>query len=251
MYKALIVDDEYFTCEGLKMLLDWKKFNIEIIGTAKNGEDGIQLINKTCPDIVITDIRMKIMDGLTMIHKLRADGYRGEFIVLSGYKVFEYAQEAIESNVSSYLLKPITKEKMINAIESVIKKLDEKYAESKVGILNVNDKWKATIKYIDDNIKSNITLKDAATLACLEVSYFSRTFKKRIGMGFLEYITKKRMEIAKKLLIETEMSVDEIMYSLSYNDSKHFRTLFKKTIGCSPKEYRNRYKNKLNNDMGG
>ena len=241
MYKMIVVDDEYFTCEGLKILLNWKELNIEIVGSAMNGEDGLKLVEQENPDIVITDIRMKIMDGLTMIQKLRSNGYQGEVIVLSGYKVFEYAQEAMASNVSSYLLKPITKDKMIDAIKIVLKKLDDKKGRASGDMPDADDKWSVLMKYIDDNI-TKITLKEAATLACLETSYFSRTFKKRTGMGFLEYITQKRMMTAKKLLTETDMNVEEIMYYLSYNDSKYFRTLFKKSTGYSPKEYRNIYK---------
>lgn len=247
MYKMIVVDDEYFTCEGLKLLLNWGEMNIEVVGTALNGEDGLKLVERENPDIIITDIRMKIMDGLTMIQKLRENGFMGEVIVLSGYKVFEYAQEAMRNDVSCYLLKPITQDKMIEAIKLVLKKLDEKNPK-KAGedseiedITFSHDNWAKVMKYIDDHITTNITLKEVASLACLETTYFSRAFKKKTGIGFVEYITQKRMLRAQKLLSQTQMQVKEIMYSLSYNDEKYFRQLFKKFTGYSPIEYRDIY----------
>ncbi|MBP3361068.1 MAG: response regulator [Clostridia bacterium] len=247
MYKMVIIDDEYFTCEGMKLLLDWKELNIEIVGTALNGEDGLKLVEKEKPDILMTDLRMKMMDGLTMIKKLRDNGYSGEIIVFSGYKVFEYAQEAMQNDVSCYLLKPVTTEKMIDAIKNVLKKLDEKRMKYESGRENAigelfDDKWAEVIKYIDNNITNNITLKDVAGVACLEPTYFSRIFKKKTGIGFLEYITQQRMILAKTLLEQTTLHVKEIMYKLSYNDEKYFRQIFKNFTGYSPTEYRNMYK---------
>lgn len=247
MYKMVVVDDEYFTCEGLKILLNWEEMNVEIVGTALNGEDGLKLVEREKPDILITDIRMKIMDGLTMIQKLRNNGFKGEVIVLSGYKVFEYAQEAMANDVSCYLLKPITKDKMMEAIKIVLKKIDEKRLKSdkkdieSVETTSLDDNWADIMKYIDNNITNNITLKEVASLACLETTYFSRLFKKKTGTGFLEYITQQRMLLAKKLLSETKLQVKEIMYRLSYNDEKYFRQLFKNFTGYSPIEYRDIY----------
>lgn len=247
MYKMVIVDDEYFTCEGLKILLDWKEMNIEIVGCALNGEEGINLVEQEKPDIIITDIRMNIMDGLTMIQKLRNNGFAGEVIVLSGYKVFEYAQKAMLNDVSCYLLKPITEDKMKEAITIVVKKLDEKHSKKFKEDLEIDAKkilhsnWAEVMKYIDDNITTDITLKDVASIACLEATYFSRLFKKKTGIGFLEYITQKRMLRAQKLLTHTQMHVKEIMYALSYKDEKYFRQLFKNFTGYSPTEYRDIY----------
>ena len=239
MYRMVIVDDEYFTCEGLKILLDWGKLNIEIVGTASNGEDGLQLIEKEKPDIIITDIRMNNMDGLTMLKNLRAGGFKGGVIVLSGYKVFEYVQEAIGYAVSSYLLKPITKDKMIEAVNIVIKKLEETRQDSQnEEVFDTEETWTKVMKYINDNITGNITLTKVAGIACLETSYFSRLFKKKMKIGFLEYILQQRMEIAKRLLKETDLQVKEIMYKLSYNDEKYFRSIFKSYTGYSPTEYR-------------
>lgn len=248
MYKMVIVDDEYFTCEGLKILLNWKELNIEIAGTALNGEAGLELIERERPDIVITDIKMKFMDGLTMIKKLRDSGFTGEIIVFSGYKVFEYAQDAMESGVSCYLLKPVTKDKMTSAIKIVLDKIANKRLNrvdselSEEPAYESETDWSKVMKYIDSNATKDITLKDAAGVACLETSYFSRLFKKKTGIGFSEYIMQRRMNLAKKLLIETELQVKEIMYHLSYNDEKYFRKRFRNFTGYSPTEYRNRYK---------
>lgn len=248
MYRMVVIDDEYFTCEGLKILLDWKALNIEIVGFSLNGEDGLELVEREKPDIVMTDIKMKFMDGLTMIKKLRNNGFKGEIIVFSGYKVFEYAQDAMESGVSYYLLKPVTKDKMLDAIKIVLNKLDSKRqdgggnAVKDEGIYESETNWQNILRYIDANITKDITLKDTAAAACLETTYFSRLFKKKTGIGFSEYITQRRMELAKRLLVGTDLQIKEIMYHISYNDEKYFRKRFKNYTGYSPTEYRSIYK---------
>ena len=157
MYKMVVIDDEYFTCEGLKLLLDWKSLDIEIVGFSLNGEEGLELVERVNPDIVMTDIKMKFMDGLTMIKKLRSKGFKGEIIVFSGYKVFEYAQDAMENGVSNYILKPVTKDKMLDAIKIVLDKLDSRRdanggAAEDEGIYGSETDWSNVLKYIDSNI---------------------------------------------------------------------------------------------------
>ncbi len=247
MYKMVVIDDEYFTCEGLKLLLDWKSLDIEIVGFSLNGEEGLELVERVNPDIVMTDIKMKFMDGLTMIKKLRSKGFKGEIIVFSGYKVFEYAQDAMENGVSNYILKPVTKDKMLDAIKIVLDKLDSRRdanggAAEDEGIYGSETDWSNVLKYIDSNITKDITLREAAAEACLETTYFSRLFKKKTGIGFSEYITRGRMELAKRLLSGTDLQIKEIMYHISYNDEKYFRKRFKSYTGYSPTKYRSIYK---------
>lgn len=243
MYKMIIVDDEYFTCEGLKILLDWESYNISIVGTAQNGEEGLKLAKTVSPDIIITDIRMKSMDGLDMIKHLRKDGFAGEVIIISGFKVFEYAQDAINNGVRSYLLKPLTRGKMINAVESVLEALDEKKAEDRSETISL-DTWSRIKHYVDENFMRGITLNSVAETMHLNGSYASRIFKKKTGKNFTDYVTMKRMEYACNLLANTEMSVNEIIDYLSYKDPRHFRELFKKHTGYSPSEYRNAMRRK-------
>ena len=107
MYTVLIVDDEYYFRQALKVSLPWAELDLQLIGEAKNGEDALELMRNLHPDIIMVDINMPIMDGLTFITQARSEGFNAKFIVLTGHSEFAYAKHAIQLGVSNYVLKPI------------------------------------------------------------------------------------------------------------------------------------------------
>ncbi|WP_238524550.1 response regulator transcription factor [Caldicellulosiruptor hydrothermalis] len=124
MYKMMIVDDEYYVKEGLKQTIDWAKYQIEIVGEADNGEDALNLAKTLNPDIIITDIRMPILDGVEFMKKLRENEINSHLIVISAYDDFEYARAAIKYGATNYILKPIDNNELIETIQKVIKKIE-------------------------------------------------------------------------------------------------------------------------------
>ncbi|MCM3170726.1 response regulator [Paenibacillus sp. MER 99-2] len=108
MYKVLLVDDEPFAIEGLQLLIDWEKHGFEINGVCANGEDAVDAISREQPDLVVTDIRMPVMNGLELIEEARRLGHQSTlFVITSGYSDFNYARQAIRLGVSHYLTKPV------------------------------------------------------------------------------------------------------------------------------------------------
>ena len=112
MYKLLIVDDEKIEREGMAELIDWGSFGIELAGTAWNGQDGYEKVLKLHPDIVMTDIKMPVMDGLGLIRKLKEELPDIQVIVLSGYGEYEYTSQAMELGIKYYILKPCDEERI-------------------------------------------------------------------------------------------------------------------------------------------
>lgn len=112
MWRAVIIDDEQKIIQVMRNIELWVELDIEVIGEALNGKDGMKLILDKQPDIVITDIYMPVMNGLAMIEQLRAQQYIGKIIVLSGYSDFEYARQALRLQVDDYLSKPISLDTM-------------------------------------------------------------------------------------------------------------------------------------------
>lgn len=108
--KLMIVDDEKIMLKGLLETYDWEKMGFEVIGSAMNGEDALTLIQQTPPDVVLTDICMKRMDGIQLMEETKKTNPEICFVVLSAYKDFEYAKEACRLGAISYLLKPVTDE---------------------------------------------------------------------------------------------------------------------------------------------
>jgi two-component system response regulator YesN len=127
MIKIVIVDDESKVCQLLTSLIDWEKNSMSLQGIASNGRDAVSLILKDKPDIVITDIRMPGIDGLELIRQTRSLQCTTHFIVISGYRQFEYARQALKYGVEDYLLKPISKDD----INAVLLKISEEISSSR------------------------------------------------------------------------------------------------------------------------
>lgn len=125
MIKAVILDDEYLVIEAMKALVNWKKYNIEIVGTAMDGQSGFDLIVEKQPHIVLTDIRMPEMDGLSIIEKVKYIYPEMQFILFSGYTDFSYAKKAIVLGVLDYIVKPITAEKVETALVKALNHIDD------------------------------------------------------------------------------------------------------------------------------
>ncbi|MDO4787633.1 MAG: response regulator [Johnsonella sp.] len=119
MLSVLIADDEHRICMLIEKLIDWESMEMEVIARASNGIEALELIRERKPDIVITDIRMPGYDGIELIAKSVEDGHRPEFIIISGYRHFEYARSAIRYGVSDYLLKPIKKSELKQTLEKL------------------------------------------------------------------------------------------------------------------------------------
>lgn len=124
MYKAFIVDDDPSIRAGLRKILPWEVYGIEVQGEASNGLEAFNFISMHHPDIIICDIGMPVMNGLELIKKVRVEGLHSRFIILSGYNEFQYVKEALKYNVENYLLKPVNEEELEQTINQIITKLD-------------------------------------------------------------------------------------------------------------------------------
>ena len=119
MYSVAIIDDEPLIVEGLSKTMAWDKWDCQVIGTACDGMEGMALVREKKPDIVITDINMPKMDGLKMIAGLKSEFPDMQLIILTGYREFEYARQAIGLGVSRFLLKPSRMNELEEAVETV------------------------------------------------------------------------------------------------------------------------------------
>jgi len=125
LIKVFITEDESIVREGLRDSIPWERYGFEFVGDAPDGEIALPMIRKLKPDVLITDIKMPFMDGLSLGSIVSRELPDTKIIILSGYSDFEYARKAIELNVDQYLLKPITRASMIKALEQTRQKIQE------------------------------------------------------------------------------------------------------------------------------
>ena len=130
--KIIIVEDEKSIRSGLARMLSKLDPEYEVAGAAKDGQEGYQLISGENPDLVIMDIEMPEMDGLTMLEKLRENGFQGKAIVLTAYSDFSYAKRAIELGIENYLLKPIKIEELKKTLQVVSASLKQAAGTRKI-----------------------------------------------------------------------------------------------------------------------
>ncbi len=120
MYKVLIVEDNYLQIQSLMQYVDWGKFGITEIRTAQDGMEGLEIFRNYNPDIIITDVVMPVMDGITMVKEIKKISDRPQIIYVSCFEDFHYVQEAIRNEAISYILKPICKEELEKSLEKII-----------------------------------------------------------------------------------------------------------------------------------
>ena len=125
-YKAIIADDEVKLAELIERLGDWEALGIEIVDRCTTGTRAYESILKNRPDLVLSDIKMPGMDGLELITRVREAGADPLFILISGYRHFEYARTAVSLNVMDYLLKPVDGQQLNDTLQRVCRRIDQK-----------------------------------------------------------------------------------------------------------------------------
>ncbi|MCF7924553.1 MAG: response regulator [Candidatus Izimaplasma sp.] len=400
MIKMIVIDDEALVRKGIRETINWEKYNIKIIGEANNGQKGYQLIKETNPDIVISDIKMPVMDGVQLAKKIEKEKLDLGLIILSGYQDFNFAKEALESGAFEYLLKPIDNQELIQSVLRAIERqnkkrnleskakvydeqkelientlvydlltkdykifqslhqqinkiksslpeqgylvvinidekeseitgednisfannylnnlnklnhqyylnsfnqdlvilintkkddlykylfeliekyetnhdssisigiskhynnivnLHERFSEAKIAVssklylgfshlLFYEDKTidlkpivKDVMTYIANNYHKNISVKSASEALYVSESYLLHQFKEHSHRTFNDCLSKHRVLMAKKKLLNRDKRVYEVALEVGYNDAKYFSQIFKKRVGISPTEYR-------------
>lgn len=160
-YKVFLVEDEIVTREGIRDNVDWESVGFDFCGEAQDGEVALPLIEKTQPDVLITDIKMPFMDGLQLCKIVKEQMPWVKIIVLSGHDEFEFAQSAVKLGVSEYLLKPISAAELQTVLQSVAVVLDQERKE------------RATLKELQGRAKDVLALKKERLLLELVVGGLS------------------------------------------------------------------------------
>ncbi len=128
--KVLIADDEFLICELIKKMILWDELQLEFAGCAHNGQELFEQIQEIRPAIVITDISMPVMDGIELIRQTRYLNIPCRFIIVSGYKQFEYAHNALKYSVDDYILKPINEDELNQALKKIMEELNSHQSQA-------------------------------------------------------------------------------------------------------------------------
>lgn len=138
MYKVILVDDEYMITEGLKVLIPFDRFEMEVVATFNDADAALTYIREHPVDVVITDVNMPGKNGLEMISEMKSICPQAAYIIMSGYQEFDYVKTALNLQVVDYLVKPVNKVELSQILEGISQKLSEKSAEPAPVVLPTN-----------------------------------------------------------------------------------------------------------------
>jgi YesN/AraC family two-component response regulator len=258
MISVLIVEDELLEQEFLKSIALEELHPEDTLLTCESGTQAIQMAKRYRPDIIIMDLLIPEMDGLLAIQEIRNFLPNACITISSACSDFSYAKKAISFRVFDYLLKPVKPadfkqvfRKMLAAVvEGSVhadEKSDEKNAESKVGRQYFIEE---SLKYIHENFKEKLTLQMCSSYVFMNPQYFSRIFKKEVGVTYTDYVNNLKIVHACKLLETTNYLAYRISSECGFNDPSYFNRVFYQLMKMTPKEYKKNYlRGKLENNQ--
>jgi len=366
--RVLLVEDETIVRRFIKTLIDWEAYGFTVAGEAANGEEAWRILDSEPIDIVLTDIRMPVMNGFELIERVAERGQICEVVILSSYDDFEYVRTALKLNVSDYVHKAtISDEELLGCLNkakadwlkrqeqaivmadrtaggqslsrqgvvaanllkmALDEEADDRYLKLlSEGLSHWNEpfqvalatdtakeafedgnvlafayedcrivagregvmalaasrpsdvfvyhedpvafaEWPAAyaslkrrleervqelrhsrslhgsirqaVDYLQDHYMDEVTLEAMCERVHMSAAYFSRLFQKETGVTFTAYLTKLRLQEARRLLRHTEYPVYDIAERAGYRNTRYFMKLFKETVGLTPTEYRER-----------
>ena len=256
LLKVVIVEDEEIIRKGLVFGFHWLDSGCIIAGTAKDGLEGIEVIRRERPDIVVTDIKMPRLSGLEMIQRLSGE-LEFTSIVLTSYAEFQLAQQAIHLGVTDYLLKPVDEDELAETLQKINREFAyiNKYKEiekiSQDHMISVYDEWKIfesarnsmdvyiqkTYEMIRLHYQEKISINEVAEALEVSAGYLSRKLKQTLNTTFTDLLNQYRVKKAIPLLQEGTLRIYEISDQLGFSEYKYFCSVFKKYTDVSPTEF--------------
>ena len=243
MFRVALVDDEQFILNGLISVFPWSCYDCQIIGTAGDGQEGLDLVRREQPDILLTDIQMPGMDGLKMAAALKSEYPKMQMAVLTAYRDFDYARRALHIGVSRYLLKPSSMEELHEAFGFMTGEIQANRKQTPEDSVAVSDEagsfvLNAALGYMEDNYSQRLTLAQVADNVYISQWHLSKLINGHLKKTFYDVINEIRIDRAKKLLTDPKLSVSEVAVLVGYSDVSQFSHVFKKLTSTTPAVYR-------------
>ena len=223
MIRAIICDDETAAQKIISYLIEADGLPIEIVGTATNGKNSLDLIRQEKPDLVFLDISMPELNGFEVIENMQET--ETKVIIVTAFGTFSYAQRALRLGVSDIIAKPIDIEQLRQAIERAIG-----------WSFTSSDTLNRALYYLHNNYHDKVSLERLAHEAYCTDSHISHLFRKHLHMSVTEYVSKMRIKKAAQML-GAGASIQEVSSAVGYSSINNFYKYFKLYMNETPASY--------------
>ena len=241
IYRFIFVDDEDLARQLFEEIMDFKRFGFELVQTFGSAESALDYLEKNPVDAVITDIKMGQMSGIGLCEKARSLYPEIQLVLLTGYRDFDYARQAIRQNVFDYLVKPTSYADLESLFTRLREYLDAR-AQSSPKTAPEEPEYQGLIQKMrqlaKENYDTGFSLEKAAETLAMSPAYLSRLFKQQCGKNYSDYLIELRIQRVKELLADPTVKVYEAGYQVGYKNTQHFYKIFKQATGMTPTEYR-------------
>jgi two-component system, response regulator YesN len=241
---VLVAEDEDLIRQSLKKKIE-SLDGFLVVGEAQNGREAYRLVQERQPDLIFTDIRMPVMDGMELVKALHLYFPRIRKVITSGYADFEYARQALSYHVDEYLLKPINTaelQRTLHRLFTVIENENSAVRESRKDLLpsvtNPKEIVELVQSFLRENFHKEISLEQIARSFNFNASYLSKIFIKYTEEPPSKYLMRLRINEAKYLLVHhRDLPIKEVGERVGYPDPYYFSRIFKQMTGSTPKEF--------------
>lgn len=240
-YNILLVEDEQYLRRALKNNIEEIDDVYKVTAEASNGLDAMDVLKRESVHVIFTDIQMPEMNGLELSKQVKLLYPDIPVVILTGYSDFNYMQEALRQQVFDYLLKPVSEDDLaavLSKVSSELEKIYELPEETLAAGSDARSYVKQVAEYIREHYMEDIDLGSLAGELGFSAAYLSKIFKRYAGMTPVKMLTDVRIHQAKRLLLETGMSIQEVGAQVGYPDQFHFSKTFRKVVGINPSRYR-------------
>lgn len=240
MFTVYFVDDDPFLLQDISGRPIWQECGFEVVGKADSPQAALEEIPRLAPHLVVCDLKMPGLDGVTLMNRLKAIGITSEFVMLSAHANFQDSRDFFIGKGFDYLLKPVDEIELQITLERLSRRLFEKHGFLSDTVPAAGE-GEATIDsvmaYLQHHYQHKITLSHLGETFHLNPNYICNLFAKHYGQTFTTILTSLRMKEAARLMTHTEKPLKKIAQECGYSNYFYFCRVFKEYYGCTPGEY--------------
>jgi len=243
--RIIVAEDEDLIRGSLVRKIESIDAALKVVGAAQDGREALELARIEQPDLLVTDIRMPVMDGMELIKSMHLYYPRVRKIITSGYADFEYARSALQYNVNEYILKPIAADELKRVLMRLKAQIDHErsaFKDSMKGTpspgANPEEIVHLVQSFMRENFRQDLSMEQIARSFNFNASYLSKIFIKYAEEPPSKYLTSLRINEAKYLLTHhRNLTIKEVGERVGYPDQFYFSRIFKQVTGSTPKEF--------------